>query len=73
MIVTEVGYKVAMYKEDKEESSITNQYIDMCEKTISHLITLIFTKKLEKNFSSKVLKDAIKIRNINIKRKEEND
>ena len=71
MIVTEAGYKVAIYKEDKEEASITNQYMDLCERVVSHLVTLIETRKLTQHFSKDVLEKANVIKGIHVKRKEE--
>lgn len=75
MAVTERGYFVALYeKEEKEnevseEKSLTEKYIDLCERTVAHLISLIYDNKLGTYFDKQVLEDAKKIRLIHSKRK----
>jgi hypothetical protein len=71
MIVTEEGYKVAMYEEDN--TGVFHKYIDMCGSAIQNLIALIEEKNLSRYFSSDDLKIAREIIRIHLKRKEKDD
>lgn len=69
MAVTEDGYKIALPK--KEETPIIDKYMDLCEKTIVHLMTLIGEKNLAKYFAPDELKVAREIIKIHKSRNEE--
>lgn len=60
LIVTEDGYKVAMYSEEVAEIP----YEEKCEVIIKHLITLITKNDLQRFFSGEVLNDALHVKNI---------
>jgi 5'(3')-deoxyribonucleotidase len=66
MIVTENGYYVSVYR---EEISNDTKYIELCERTIKHLIGIIQVKQLQSHFNPEVLKDAYTIKNIHTNKK----
>lgn len=64
MIVTEKGYIVAIFKEEKSLLGTQDNYIEMCEKVIHHLISTIQINKLYEYFNKDILNDALLIRSM---------
>ena len=76
MIVTEKGYYIALFAEEEQDfNNNKDKYIELCERTVKHLIGIIIKRKLHENFDRGVLNDALLIKNrmLNQKVNKQND